>query len=269
MSDQLNFSENQIATLFISGLLYQYFTCYLYSILYYHDTETYFVIFFLVYVANQRKMSETPSVQNVIPLFGMFSSTPAIQWHIAFIQQDSKDELADPELDRIGSDIEDGGLDLSLPFQPITAYVGDKREMLQQCFHVLGEKKLRKMLPDELKVTESCFNTVFVCLTCISLKCQVKIKLFFPTLSHLTTRTFHKSKNCAFSVDLKAFRPTLNIYCISSDTPPVLRSLFCALPGVAFQHVRPYFVLLDNLHRLWLKKAATPWAIGLISWKAF
>ncbi|XP_070786172.1 caspase activity and apoptosis inhibitor 1 [Enoplosus armatus] len=64
---------------------------------------------------------------------------------------DSKDELADPELDRIGSDIEDGGLDLSLPFQPITAYVTDKREMLEQCFHVLGDKKLRKMLPDELK----------------------------------------------------------------------------------------------------------------------
>ncbi|XP_044040719.1 caspase activity and apoptosis inhibitor 1 isoform X2 [Siniperca chuatsi] len=67
------------------------------------------------------------------------------------IVEDSKDELADPELDRIGSDIEDGGLDLSLPFQPITAYVTDKREMLEQCFHVLGDKKLRKMLPDELK----------------------------------------------------------------------------------------------------------------------
>ncbi|XP_063326091.1 caspase activity and apoptosis inhibitor 1 [Pelmatolapia mariae] len=65
--------------------------------------------------------------------------------------EDSKDELADPELDKIGSDIEEGGLDLSLAFQPITAYVGDKREMLEQCFHVLGEKKLRKMLPDELK----------------------------------------------------------------------------------------------------------------------
>nr|XP_046236564.1 caspase activity and apoptosis inhibitor 1 [Scatophagus argus] len=65
--------------------------------------------------------------------------------------EDSKDDLADPELDRIGSDIEDGGLDLSLPFQPITAYVKDKREMLEQCFHVLGDKKLRKMLPDELK----------------------------------------------------------------------------------------------------------------------
>ncbi|CAK6952798.1 caspase activity and apoptosis inhibitor 1 [Scomber scombrus] len=65
--------------------------------------------------------------------------------------EDSKDELADAELDRIGSDIEEGGLDLSLPFQPITAYVTNKKEMLEQCFHVLGEKKLRKMLPDELK----------------------------------------------------------------------------------------------------------------------
>ncbi|XP_076581613.1 caspase activity and apoptosis inhibitor 1 [Chaetodon auriga] len=65
--------------------------------------------------------------------------------------EDSKDELADPELDKIDSDIEDGGLDLSLPFQPITAYLTDKREMLEQCLHVLGDKKLRKMLPDELK----------------------------------------------------------------------------------------------------------------------
>uniref|UniRef100_A0A1A8DIU6 Caspase activity and apoptosis inhibitor 1 n=1 Tax=Nothobranchius kadleci TaxID=1051664 RepID=A0A1A8DIU6_NOTKA len=65
--------------------------------------------------------------------------------------EDSKDELADPELDRIGSDIEEGGLDLSIPFQPITAYVSDKKEMLEQCFRVLGEKKLLKMLPDELK----------------------------------------------------------------------------------------------------------------------
>ncbi|XP_070814283.1 caspase activity and apoptosis inhibitor 1-like isoform X2 [Chaetodon trifascialis] len=65
--------------------------------------------------------------------------------------EDSKDELADPELDKIDSDIEDGGLDLTLPFQPITAYLTDKREMLEQCLHVLGDKKLRKMLPDELK----------------------------------------------------------------------------------------------------------------------
>lgn len=96
------------------------------------------------------------------------------------MQQDSKDELADPELDRIGSDIEDGGLDLSLPFKPITAYVGDKREMLQQCFHVLGEKKLRKMLPDELKVTEFRPNLfehpVFVCLKYVFLKRNVRLK---------------------------------------------------------------------------------------------
>lgn len=65
--------------------------------------------------------------------------------------ENPKDELADPELDRIGSDIEEGGLDLNQLFQPITAYVGNKREMLQQCFQVLGEKKLRKMLPEEFK----------------------------------------------------------------------------------------------------------------------
>ncbi|XP_034712494.1 caspase activity and apoptosis inhibitor 1 isoform X1 [Etheostoma cragini] len=69
----------------------------------------------------------------------------------SFLEQKSKDELADAELDRIGSDIEEGGLNLTLPFQPITAYVTNKQEMLEQCLHVLGEKKLRKMLPDELK----------------------------------------------------------------------------------------------------------------------
>lgn len=68
------------------------------------------------------------------------------------LKQESKDELADPDLDRVGSDIEEGGLDLNLPFQPITSYVTNKKEMLKQCFHVLGEKKLQKMLPDELKV---------------------------------------------------------------------------------------------------------------------
>ncbi|XP_019950923.2 caspase activity and apoptosis inhibitor 1 [Paralichthys olivaceus] len=69
----------------------------------------------------------------------------------ANVEMKSKDEFADQELDRIGSDIEEGGLDLNLPFQPITAYVTDKSEMLRQCVLVLGEKKLRKMLPDELK----------------------------------------------------------------------------------------------------------------------
>ncbi|KAL7841615.1 hypothetical protein SRHO_G00253060 [Serrasalmus rhombeus] len=49
------------------------------------------------------------------------------------------------------SDIEEGGLDLNVPFKPISAYVTDRQEMLEQCFRVLGENKLRKMLPDELK----------------------------------------------------------------------------------------------------------------------
>ncbi|XP_072315350.1 caspase activity and apoptosis inhibitor 1 isoform X3 [Eucyclogobius newberryi] len=66
-------------------------------------------------------------------------------------EKESKDELADAELDRIGSDIEEGGLDLAVQFQPITAYASDRDQVLQQCFRVLGEKKLRKMLPDEFK----------------------------------------------------------------------------------------------------------------------
>ena len=64
--------------------------------------------------------------------------------------------MGDAELDRIGSDMEEGGLDLTLPFQPIGAYAADRQAMLEQCFQVLGEKKLQKMLPDELKVTLRC-----------------------------------------------------------------------------------------------------------------
>ncbi|KFP55995.1 Caspase activity and apoptosis inhibitor 1, partial [Cariama cristata] len=49
------------------------------------------------------------------------------------------------------SDIEEGGLDLSVSLKPVSFYITDKKEMLQQCFCVIGEKKLQKMLPDILK----------------------------------------------------------------------------------------------------------------------
>ncbi|KAM8962373.1 caspase activity and apoptosis inhibitor 1 [Pelodytes ibericus] len=49
------------------------------------------------------------------------------------------------------SDIEEGGLDLNVQLKPISFYISDKKEMLQQCFRVVGEKKLQKMLPDLLK----------------------------------------------------------------------------------------------------------------------
>ncbi|MGH0152752.1 UNVERIFIED_CONTAM: hypothetical protein FKN15_064431 [Acipenser sinensis] len=49
------------------------------------------------------------------------------------------------------SDIEEGGLNLNVTFKPISVYVTDKQELLKQCFRVIGEKKLMKMLPDELK----------------------------------------------------------------------------------------------------------------------
>ncbi|KAJ1217849.1 hypothetical protein NDU88_005436 [Pleurodeles waltl] len=58
---------------------------------------------------------------------------------------DKEDEVEEP------SDIEEGGLDLSVPLKPISFYISDKKEMLQQCFRVVGEKKLQKMLPDVLK----------------------------------------------------------------------------------------------------------------------
>ncbi|NWR75920.1 CAAP1 inhibitor, partial [Centropus unirufus] len=49
------------------------------------------------------------------------------------------------------SDIEEGGLDLNVSLKPVSFYIADKKEMLQQCFCVIGEKKLQKMLPDILK----------------------------------------------------------------------------------------------------------------------
>ncbi|XP_077105402.1 caspase activity and apoptosis inhibitor 1 [Ranitomeya variabilis] len=49
------------------------------------------------------------------------------------------------------SDIEEGGLDLSVPLKPISFYISDRKEMLEHCFRVLGDKKLKKMLPDMLK----------------------------------------------------------------------------------------------------------------------
>ncbi|KAM9826917.1 caspase activity and apoptosis inhibitor 1 [Neosynchiropus ocellatus] len=69
----------------------------------------------------------------------------------AHMEQESKEEEQDVELDRIGSDIEEGGLDLNILFKPITAFISNRTEMLEQCFNVLGERKLNKMLPDELK----------------------------------------------------------------------------------------------------------------------
>ncbi|ERE84105.1 caspase activity and apoptosis inhibitor 1 isoform X2 [Cricetulus griseus] len=49
------------------------------------------------------------------------------------------------------SDVEEGGLDLAVSLKPVSFYISDKKEMLQQCFCIIGEKKLQKMLPDVLK----------------------------------------------------------------------------------------------------------------------
>ncbi|XP_067886351.1 caspase activity and apoptosis inhibitor 1 isoform X2 [Heterodontus francisci] len=49
------------------------------------------------------------------------------------------------------SDLEEGGLDLTVALKPISSYISDRKEMLEQCFKVIGERKLQKMLPDILK----------------------------------------------------------------------------------------------------------------------
>uniref|UniRef100_A0A3B1IDM5 Caspase activity and apoptosis inhibitor 1 n=1 Tax=Astyanax mexicanus TaxID=7994 RepID=A0A3B1IDM5_ASTMX len=68
-----------------------------------------------------------------------------------------KEEEADGPMEAAEepSDVEEGGLDLNVPLKPISAFVSERQEMLEQCFRVLGENKLRKMLPDELKL-QSC-----------------------------------------------------------------------------------------------------------------
>lgn len=65
------------------------------------------------------------------------------------------------EVKEEASDIEEGGLDLTVPFKPISAYLSHRQEMLEQCFHVLGQNKLKKMLPDELKVCMSYHSISF------------------------------------------------------------------------------------------------------------
>ncbi|XP_074136893.1 caspase activity and apoptosis inhibitor 1 isoform X4 [Sminthopsis crassicaudata] len=61
------------------------------------------------------------------------------------VEREKEKEIEEP------SDIEEGGLDLTVSLKPVSFYIADKKEMLQQCFYVIGEKKLQKMLPDILK----------------------------------------------------------------------------------------------------------------------
>ncbi|XP_051948667.1 caspase activity and apoptosis inhibitor 1-like isoform X2 [Xyrauchen texanus] len=65
--------------------------------------------------------------------------------------EDPREETGQSEVPQEPSDLEEGGLDLNKSFKPISDYMQDRKEMLEQCFLVLGENKLKKMLPDELK----------------------------------------------------------------------------------------------------------------------
>lgn len=75
------------------------------------------------------------------------------------------------------SDIEEGGLDLSVSLKPVSFYIADKKEMLQQCFCVIGEKKLQKMLPDILKVLKYAYHLyTFYELECLCNKAHLSLK---------------------------------------------------------------------------------------------
>jgi len=83
------------------------------------------------------------------------------------------------------SDIEEGGLDLSVSLKPISFYITDKREMLQQCFCVIGEKKLQKMLPDILKVLK--YPYLYVLFT--SVNAYVTNHIYLSSLVHFQMKS--------------------------------------------------------------------------------
>ncbi|XP_051875936.1 caspase activity and apoptosis inhibitor 1 isoform X1 [Pristis pectinata] len=73
------------------------------------------------------------------------------------------------------SDLEEGGLDLSIALKPISSYISDRKEMLEQCFRVIGEKKLQKMLPDILKQSCSVEEIKSLCLEQLTLLSDKKL----------------------------------------------------------------------------------------------
>ncbi|XP_020365771.2 caspase activity and apoptosis inhibitor 1 isoform X2 [Rhincodon typus] len=73
------------------------------------------------------------------------------------------------------SDLEEGGLDLSVALKPISCYISDRKEMLEQCFRVIGERKLQKMLPDILKQNCSVEEIKALCLEQLTLLSDKKL----------------------------------------------------------------------------------------------
>ncbi|XP_078070413.1 caspase activity and apoptosis inhibitor 1 isoform X3 [Mustelus asterias] len=73
------------------------------------------------------------------------------------------------------SDLEEGGLDLNVTLKPISSYISDRKEMLEQCFRVIGEKKLQKMLPDILKQNCSVEEIKALCLEQLTLLSDKKL----------------------------------------------------------------------------------------------
>ncbi|EHB14870.1 hypothetical protein GW7_02289 [Heterocephalus glaber] len=75
------------------------------------------------------------------------SVSGSLQQETKYLLSTLEKELFLPE----HSDLEEGVLDLTVSLKPVSFYISDKKEMLQQCFCIIGEKKLQTMLPDVLK----------------------------------------------------------------------------------------------------------------------
>ncbi|KAM5193242.1 caspase activity and apoptosis inhibitor 1 isoform 3-T3 [Mantella aurantiaca] len=84
--------------------------------------------------AERKRRNTEPSHQE--------AETPALCPAVKEEEEEEVEEL---------SDIEEGGLDLNVPLKPISFYISDRKEMMEHCFRVLGDRKLKKMLPDMLK----------------------------------------------------------------------------------------------------------------------
>ncbi|XP_072373012.1 caspase activity and apoptosis inhibitor 1 isoform X1 [Scyliorhinus torazame] len=82
---------------------------------------------------------------------------------------------SEKEMTNEASDLEEGGLDLNVTLKPISSYISDRKEMLEQCFRVIGEKKLQKMLPDILKQNCSVEEIKALCLEQLTLLSDKKL----------------------------------------------------------------------------------------------
>ncbi|XP_053154621.1 caspase activity and apoptosis inhibitor 1 isoform X2 [Hemicordylus capensis] len=128
------------------------------------------------------------------------------------LQEEAKCTTQVPEKEDAGeehTDIEEGGLDLSVQLKPVSFYITDKKEMLHQCFCIIGEKKLQKMLPDILKVRMGLTLTVMKRLMVVKGRQQ---------LNHLVSKG---EDSDVLSINADAYDSDIEGPCNEEDNPDV------------------------------------------------